>query len=188
LDDSDEKESISSVFHTLAGTDFDALVRSFRASSVLAYSRWIDPLVRRAIPERSLQGFRERVFLEDLPASASSVAVLCLDSTWNLGEACRRLAALPECTKRLLVFPRVTTLCRAAVERHGLAKLEIRELSLEIVPLEAWAFLVPCPRCFVESDITGVSTVARAVPARGRARRARARARSGASRARCAAC
>jgi hypothetical protein len=41
------------------------------------------------------------------------------------------------------------------------------ELHLDLLPLESWAFLVPCPRCFprcfIDNDLTDVYTIARSL-------------------------
>jgi hypothetical protein len=78
-----------------------------------------------------------------------------------------RLSNIPKYDKTLIVFPRVTTLCEAAIKTHGLPSLKLVELHLDFVPLDNWAFLVPCPRCFarcfIDSDITDIYTVARAL-------------------------
>jgi hypothetical protein len=132
-------ETIYTGFQTIAGDEFNSLISRVRASSILTFSRWLEPLIKRALPESSLNGFLSRTFLEDLPASTASgkVVCLCLDSTWNIAEACKALAKVPAYDKTLVVFPRVTTLCKAAVDRFQLEKLNMVELHLDLLPLES---------------------------------------------------
>jgi hypothetical protein len=53
------------------------------------------------------------------------------------------------------------------VDHHHLEKLNLVELHLDLLPLESWAFIVPCPRCFarcfIDNDLTDVYTIARSL-------------------------
>ncbi|KAK8860570.1 Vacuolar protein-sorting-associated protein 33 [Tritrichomonas musculus] len=138
---------------------------------ILSFSKKNYGFIRRALPSSAFnsQLVGKVIFFESLKPTQSNgkIAAICLDDQEEVKFALQQLNLLSNYEKNLIIIPRITTLVQEEIDRSGIRLNHVFEYHLDIIPLENYFFIIPCPkcfeRCFVEDDITDVYTIARAL-------------------------
>jgi hypothetical protein len=175
-----------SLLRDLGIAEFVKIASSIPTPRTMAFSQKLLPLIKRALldpnaakdranprqkpksPYEAFEQFQKRVILESLAESEAKVNICCfaLGHAEDVELACTQLRKLPNATKYLVVIPRRTTLIESVVARSGI-DVTLLEWHLDIIPLRDDFFLVPSLRCFrhcfVDSDITEVYSISRAL-------------------------
>ncbi|KAK8888953.1 Vacuolar protein-sorting-associated protein 33 [Tritrichomonas musculus] len=169
------KETIYSIFQTIAGDDMKKLIKGIPEPRIISYSSKNFSFIRRAIPTSLITDlssyFSKTLFFEELsPENGSehtgSFCAFCLDDNEEVRRVLELLKLVTNCKLYIVLIPRVTTSCQEEIDRSGL-DITTLELPLEIIPLEENMFLVPSPRCFsrcfIQNDINDIYTIARSL-------------------------
>jgi hypothetical protein len=157
-----------SPFQAIAKDELTAILSKFPPPRYLTFSQQHFAFLKCALAQPSWDLFDQKLFLEKLADTRQTGVIFCfaLDTRDDLLLACRQLAKLPNFDKHLLVIPRVTTLCQELVEQSGV-RINLIDFHLDIVPIDRYCFLVPAfqcfSRCFIESDITDLYSIARSL-------------------------
>lgn len=138
---------------------------------VLSFMKKNYSFIRRGLPSSTFNSplVGKIVFFESLKSTQSKgkIVGICLDDPEEVKYAIQQINLLQNYEKSIIIIPRITTLVQEEIDKSGVKLSHIFEYHLDIIPLEKYFFIIPCPncfqRCFVEDDISDVYTIARAL-------------------------
>ncbi|OHT06075.1 Sec1 family protein [Tritrichomonas foetus] len=142
-----------------------------RGTSAYAHKdfiRRIYALLGSSISQLGLRCFENvESIVEDNNAKGDVVVFLPNDASY-VASACEKLKLLPKTNRMLLIMPIYGRLAQKAVEDSGLkGDVTVEEFHADLITLEKYMFLVPCPHCFrrvfVEDDIEDLTSISRAL-------------------------
>ena len=170
-----ESEGLYTVFQTLASEEIINLISSAASTPkgqeknqiILSFMRKHFCLLKRALPAQFFknENIKSMIFFDSINESDSPGKIfgLCFGDLNEVNFALEQFKKLPNFEKYLVVIPRITTLCKEAIDNSGM-KIHVYEFHLDVLPLENYFFIAPSPQCFVNcfvnDDITDVYNIA----------------------------
>jgi hypothetical protein len=157
-----------SIFQTIAKDELVGQLSKVNSPRYLTFSVRLFPFLKAGLPQAAWDLFDQKLFLEKISQVSTAGVIVCLslDKAEDIQLACTQLGKLPNFERHLFVIPRVTTLCQELVDQCG-HRISVADFHLDVVALDRSTFIIPTfkcfRRCFIESDITDIYSIARAL-------------------------